>query len=184
MNTNRTPISTASPFDLDSVKAHARVDGDFEDWTIAQMADAAAREIEAHCGLALLAQAITVTLSSWCCRIPLPIGPFWTAGLTDHPITLELIDEAGNVTPHPAGWRIEGGRYPVISLTSTGQGQHLRITYPAGFGMEASSIPADLALAICDQAAAFYDQRGAEDARQGLSVAASRIAARHRRVAV
>ncbi|WP_157994740.1 head-tail connector protein [Paracoccus tegillarcae] len=184
MNTERTQISTAAPFELGDVKAHCRVMFDDDDWQIAQMADAAAREIEAHCGLALLAQRITVTLGSWCCRIPLPIGPIWTEGLTDHPLTVELIDEAGNVTPHPAGWWIEGDRYPVISLTSMGQGQHLRISYPAGYGTDHASIPADLQLAINDQAAAFYDQRGDTEGPQGLTNAAARIAARHRRVAV
>ncbi|WP_299841710.1 hypothetical protein [uncultured Paracoccus sp.] len=184
MNTTRTPISLAAPYVLADVKLYAHVDSDFEDSAIARMADTAAREIEAHCGLALLAQAITVTLGAWCCRIPLPIGPIWTEGLADHPITVELVDAAGNVTPHPAGWWIEGGRYPVISLTSTGQGEQLRITYPAGYGMDADSIPADLQLAINDQAAQVFDQRGAHEGKQGLSVAAARIAARHRRVAL
>lgn len=184
MHTTRTPISTAAPFDLGDVKAHARVDSDFEDAGIALMAETAAREIEAHCGLALLAQTIAVTLGAWCCRIPLPIGPIWTEGLTDHPITVELIDEAGNVTPHPAGWWIEGGRYPVLSLTASGQGEQLRITYPAGYGETADKIPADLQLAISDQAAAGFDQRGDTDAPQGLTNAAARIAARHRKVAV
>lgn len=184
MHINRTPLTTAAPYDLDAVKLHARVDGDHDDTALAMMADAAAREIEAHSELALLAQTIAVTLGAWCCRIPLPIGPIWTEGLTDHPITVELIDEAGNVTPHPAGWWIEGGRYPVLSLTASGQGEQLRITYPAGYGDTAGSIPADLALAIMDQATRLYDLRGAEDGVQGLSLAASRIAARYRRVAV
>lgn len=184
MHITRTPLSTDDPFSLDDVKLHARVDGDHDDTALALMARAAAREIEAHSELALLAQRITVTLSDWCCRIALPVGPFWPEGLADHPITVELIDEAGNVTPHPAGWWIEGGRYPVLSLTASGQGEQLRITYPAGFGDTASSIPADLQLAIMDQAARSYDLRGAEDAAQGLSLAASRIAARYRRVAV
>lgn len=184
MIVTRTPLTTAAPFVLAEVKSHARVDGDHDDMALAVMAHAAAREIEAHCGLALLAQTIAVTQGAWCCRIPLPIGPIWTEGLTDHPITVELIDEAGNVTPHPAGWWIEGGRYPVLSLTASGQGQHLRISYPAGYGMDQASIPADLRLAIMDQAARSYDLRGAEDGVQGLSLAASRIAARYRRVAV
>lgn len=184
MNITRTPISTAAPFILEDVKERGRIDGTYADWEVSQLAEAAAREIEAHCGLALLVQRITVTLDDWCCRIPLPIGPLWTEGLIDHPITVELIDEAGNVTPHPAGWWIEGGRYPVLSLTVSGQGERLRISYPAGHGVDQPSIPADLQLAINDQASAYYDQRGDTDAPQGLTVAASRIAARHRRVAV
>ena len=183
MIVTRTPLTTAAPYDLDAVKLHARVDGDDDDASLALMARAAAREIEAHCGLALLAQRITVTLSDWCCRIALPVGPFWPEGLAEHPLMVEAIDEAGNVTPHPAGWWIEGGRYPVLHLDAV-DGDDLVITYPAGFGDTAGSIPADLRLAIMDQAARSYDLRGAEDGVQGLSLAASRIAARYRRVAV
>lgn len=184
MNITRTPISTAAPFVLADVKARGRIDGDHADWEVSQLADTAAREIEAHCGLALLAQTVTVTLSDWCCRIALPIGPLWPEGLAEHPLTVEVIDEAGNVTPHPAGWWIEGGRYPVLSLTASGQGQHLRITYPAGYGMDQASIPADLQLAINDHAAHMFDARALTDHKQGLSIAAARIAARHRKVAV
>lgn len=184
MTTTRTPISNAAPYDLGAVKLHGRIDDDDEDLAIAVMADTAALEIEQHCGLALLAQAVTVTLRAWCNRIPLPVGPFYAEALADHPITVELLDEAGNATPHPAGWWIEPGRYPVLNLTTEGTGTALRITYPAGYGDTAAAIPADLQLAISDQAARLFDLRGNEDAHQGLSLAASRIAARHRRVAV
>ncbi|AUH34646.1 head-tail connector protein [Paracoccus tegillarcae] len=184
MNITRTPISTAAPYVLADVKERGRIDGDYADWEVSQLGNTAAQEIEAHCGLALLAQRITVTLGDWCCRIPLPIGPFWTEALTEHPLTVELIDEAGNVTPHPAGWWIEGGRYPVLSLTASGHGQYLRINYPAGYGMDQASIPSDLQLAISDHAAHLYDARALTEHKQGLSIAAARIAARHRKVAV
>ena len=68
-------------------------------------------------------------------------------------------------------------------LTETVAARHLRITYPAGHGMEASAIPDDLQFAVNDQASRGYDLRGPDDAPQGLSLAASRIAARYRRVA-
>lgn len=184
MTHTRTPIVTGSAVTLDQVKDRARIDGDDEDVDIQRLIDTAAAEIEAHCGLALLAQTVTVTLQAWCKRIPLPIGPFWPEGLTEHPVTVELLDEAGNITPHPAGWWIEGGRYPVLRLTSSAHGAAIRITYPAGYGDDHHSIPADLQLAIADHAAMLYDARGLTDAPQGLSLAATRIAARHRRVAI
>ncbi|TJZ89007.1 hypothetical protein FA743_19500 [Paracoccus gahaiensis] len=163
----------------------ARVDGDFEDMDIQRLADTAAAEIEAHCGLALLGQVVTVTLQAWCKRIPLAIGPFWPEGLADHPVTVELLDEAGNITPHPAGWWITPGRYPVLNLTASVHGAALRIRYPAGYGTRTDSIPPDLQLAIADHAAMLYDARGFDDEMpQGLSMAAARIAARHRRVAI
>lgn len=184
MTHTRTPITNAAPYDLGALKDRGRISFDDDDLQLSVMGDAAAAEIERHCELALLAQVVTVTLRSWCSRIPLPVGPFYAGALAEHPITVELLDEAGTATPHPAGWWIEGGRYPVLNLTTSGSGVALRISYPAGYGMDAGSIPADLGLAIADQAAAFYDQRGPDDAPQGLSVAAARIAARHRRVAL
>jgi len=184
MSHTRTPIASGSAVSLDQVKARARIDGDDDDMDLQSLIDTAAAEIEAHCGLALLAQTVTVTRRAWCKRIPLAIGPFWPEGLADHPIIVELLDEAGNATPHPAGWWIEGGRYPVLNLTGDGNGAAIRIRYPAGYGTDPGSIPADLALAVTDHAAMMYDARGMTDAAQGLSLAASRIAARHRRIAV
>ena len=184
MSHTRTPIASGSAVPLPDVKARARVDGDYEDADMQRLTDAAASEIERHAELALLAQVVTVTLRAWCHRIPLPIGPFWPEGLADHPIAVELIDEAGNIIPHPAGWWIEGGRHPVLNLTSPAHGAAIRIRYPAGYGMTSASIPADLQLAVADHAAMMYDARGITDAPQGLSLAATRIAARHRRVAI
>lgn len=185
MTTTRTPISTAAAWRLDDIKQRARITFDDDDAGLAMQGDTAAAEIEAHCGLALLAQTVTVTLQAWCNRIPLPIGPFYAEGLADHPITVELVNEAGTRLAHPAGWWIEGGRYPVLHLTAPAHGAAIIISYPAGYGMEAGSIPADLQLAITDHAAMMYDVRGQDDeAVQGLSLAAARIAARHRKVAV
>lgn len=183
MSHTRTPIASGSAVSLDQVKARARIDGDDTDMELQRLIDTAAAEVEAHCGIALLAQSITVTLRAWCRRIPLPVGPFWAEGFADHPVTVELLDEAGNATPHPAGWWIQGGRYPVLNLAGDGIGAAIRITYPAGFG-EPASIPADLQLAVIDHAAMMYDARGLTDAPQGLSIAATRIAARHRRIGI
>lgn len=184
MSHTRTPIASGSAVSLDQVKARARIVGDDDDMELSLLIDTAASEIEAHCGIALLAQSVTVTLRAWCKRIPLPVGPFWTEGFAEHPVIVELLDEAGNATAHPAGWWIEGGRYPVLNLTGNGNGVAIRIRYPAGYSAEADGIPADLQLAVTDHAAMMYDERGKIDAPKGLSLAASRIAARHRRVAI
>ena len=183
MIVTRTPLTTAAPYDLDAVKAHARVDGDHDDTALALMADAAAREIEAHSELALLRQIITVSLTRTAGPIRLPVGPIDLAALDDHPVTVQTRQADGSLLAWPQGWWIDPARNPVLHLDAV-EGDDLVITYPAGFGDTAASIPPDLALAIADQAARSYDVRGAEDAVQGLSLAASRIAARYRRVAV
>ena len=186
MHITRTPLSTDAPFNLDDVKQHARVSFDDDDMALAVMAWAAAREIEAHCGLALLTQIITVTLTEWGRRVPLPIGPLDVAAMDAHPITVQTREADGSLVSWPQGWWVDAGRYPVLHLTDRQfmDGTALVVTYPAGFGSTATSIPEDLQHAINDQAARLYDLRGAEDAPQGLSLAASRIAARYRRVAV
>ena len=186
MHITRTPLSTDAPFVLDDVKQHARIDGDHDDAALAVMAWAAAREIEAHCSLALMSQVITVAVTEWGRRVPLPIGPLDVVALDAHPITVQFRDADGTLTAWPQGWWVEPDRYPVLHLPGRQfrDGKTLVVSYPAGFGVTVEAIPEDLQLAVMDQAAKLYDLRGAEDAPQGLSLAASRIAARHRRVAV
>ena len=186
MHITRTPLSTDAPFILDDVKLHARIDGDHDDAALAVMAWAAAREIEAHCALALMTQIITVTASEWGRRVSLPICPLDVEALDDHPITVQTREADGSLVSWPQDWFVDMGRFPVLRLPDRQfmDGKALVVSYPAGFGATASSIPDDLQLAIMDQAARSYDLRGAEDGKQGLSLAASRIAARYRRVAV
>lgn len=179
----RTPLSTDAPFVLDDVKAHARVMHDDEDVTLSLMGWTAAREIEAHSELALLRQIITVSCTRTAGPIRLPVGPLDLLALDDHPVTVQTRQADGSLVSWPQGWWIDFARNPVLHLDAV-DGDSLVITYPAGFGDTAGSIPADLQLAIMDQAARLYDLRGAEDGVQGLSLAASRIAARYRRVAV
>lgn len=183
MHITRTPLSTDAPYDLDAVKLHARVDGDHDDMALALMADAAAREIEAHSELALLRQIITVSCTRTAGPIRLPVGPLDLLALDDHPVTVQTRQADGSLLTWQQGWWIDPARNPVLHLDAV-DGDDLVISYPAGFGFTASSIPSDLRLAIMDQAAAYFDQRGPIDAPQGLSLAASRIAARYRRVAV
>lgn len=49
---------------------------------------------------------------------------------------------------------------------------------------DALDLPADIQFAIIDQAARTYDQRGADEGKPGLSLAASRISARYRGVRI
>ena len=186
MHITRTPLSTDAPFILDDVKAHARIDGDHDDAALAVMAWAAAREIEAHAELALMTQIITVSVPEWRSRVPLPIGPLDVAALDDHPITVQTREADGSLISWPQHWWVDAGRHPVLLLPGRQfkDGKTLVVSYPAGFGSTAASIPEDLQLAVMDQAAKLFDLRGAEDAPQGLSLAASRIAARYRKVAV
>ena len=186
MQITRTPLSTDAPFILDDVKSHTRVSFDDDDAALAVMAWAAAREIEQHCALALMTQIITATFTEWGRRVPLPIGPLDVAALNDHPITVQTREADGSLVSWPQDWFVDMGRFPVLYLPDRQfmDGKALVVSYPAGFGVTVEAIPEDLQLAVMDQAARLYDLRGAEDGKQGLSLAASRIAARYRKVAV
>ena len=117
----------------------------------------------------LIRQVISLTLSAeGGDAVDLPIGPL----APDAHVTVNGIETADG---------IEGGRWPSITLPANLTGT-VMLTYEAGYGDTPASIPADLRLAVMDQASMLYDARGPTDVRQGLSVAAARICARHRRV--
>jgi len=178
MNTTRTPTTTAKPFDIEAIKAYLRVTSEDENAVISAMGSTAPQEIEGYCDLALLAQTITTTSEGWGAdRIPLPVGPV----ASDTVATVAVIEADGTATPITEGYWLEGGRYPVLHFTST-IGGRLRITYAAGYGADHMALPADLSLAISDQAARYFDARGNDDTPQGLTMAAARICARYRRV--
>jgi len=178
MTYTRTPIGSATPFVLASVKAHMRVDAFDDDTAIQGMASAAAIEIEGYCDLALVNQTITTTTDAWPGQaIALPVGPV----APDTVATVSVVEADGTTTTVTDGFWLEGGRYPVLRFTTT-PGARLRIVYAAGYGATAAAIPADLSLAIMDQALRYYDRRGDDDAPQGLCVSAARICARYRRV--
>ncbi|MDO9638124.1 MAG: hypothetical protein Q7J44_06255 [Pseudotabrizicola sp.] len=179
MNYNRTPIATAPAFDLVSVKARLRFTDSIADAEIAALAHAAVAEIEAYCDLAFMDQTITTITDQWPgCIIALPVGPV-AEGAT---VTVAVIEADGTATPVMSGWWLEAGRYPRLHFTTTTPGARLRISYPAGYGEDAASVPADLALAIQEHVCASFDERGSTEAPRGLPPAVARIIARHRKV--
>lgn len=165
---SRTPTQ-ASAVALNDAKQHLRVLADDDDLLIQRYIDAAAREIEAYCEIALTRQTISLTvLSDGSDIIPLPIGPL----APDADVTINGVPMPGTAT---------AGRWPVLTLPDTFTGP-LRISYEAGFGDDARHVPDDLQLAIMEQAAFAYDNRADPDAKPGLVPAAARIAARYKRV--
>lgn len=159
---------------------HLRID-EFDMPHALTLADAAVLELERHAQLALINTTIRVTLDGWprYGRLRLPIAPL----MTTEGLTVEARGEP--VT----GLEIRTGLRPSLGL-SADQAEDLAeveviVTYTAGFGQDASSVPADLRAAVMDQAAAMFDARGAVDAKSAtLSPHLARIAARYRGVAV
>jgi uncharacterized phiE125 gp8 family phage protein len=163
----RTPIAATDAFDLEALKLHARIDGDDEDAALTLMGRTAVAEIEAYCDIALLAQTITLSVEAGA-PVVLPVGPL----APDAVVTMDGEPVIGAVTR---------GRYPILAFPSDITGT-VTVAYTAGYGDAVDDIPPDLQFAILDHASRLYDLRGADDGEQGLSTAAARICARHRRV--
>ncbi|NUB42870.1 phage head-tail connector protein [Fertoebacter nigrum] len=177
--TERTPLNDNLPITLAEAKEHTRITFSDDDTAIADMIRSAAADVEAMTGLALLATTITHTTGD--CPgsiIDLPVGPVASGAVA----TVAVIELDGSATAVASGFWLEGGRYPRLHFTTT-PGGRLRITYPAGYGEDADSVPRDLGLAICEQAARLYDQRGGiSDKGPALSAHTARVIARYRRV--
>ena len=177
MIVERLIIATGIAFNLQDLAAHCRVDTSDDDLSLYRDGQAAAAELEHYAQLALLTQTIRVTLPCWprSCWFNLPISP-----LID-PLSVAIT--ADGVAYLPFG--IVQGLRPAVHLTEDRPAGLIVVTYRAGFGGSASDVPTDLRLAILDQAAAFYDLRGAGDGKtNGMSPHMARVAARYRRVAL
>ncbi|MCB1343135.1 MAG: head-tail connector protein [Pseudooceanicola sp.] len=176
MKTERTPTVTDLPVTLADAKAAARIDHTDDDALLTRYVRAAAADIEAQAGLALLTTTVNVTLDAGevCSPIFLGIGPV----AEDATATVYTVGEDGSTAELDAGaWWFEAGRWPrlhVVDSLSDG----LIINYSAGMGEDADEIPDDLVTAICDQTRWLYD--GMPDRGPALAPSAARVVARHR----
>ena len=164
--------SLASPVALADAKDYLRALHDDDDLLIQRLILAAGREIEVYAEIALIRQTISLTVLADEQQPDLihalPIGPL----APDANVTADGAALVNGVT---------GDRWPVLMLPDWMHGP-VRVTYEAGFGDSSASVPDDLQLAIMEQAAFIYENRGSADAKPGLVPAAARIAARYRRV--
>lgn len=160
---------------LDDVKDHARISGDDDDMAIQRMANAAAREAEDFAQIALLSQAVRVTLEAWPRghSFRLPISPL---------LDWESVTVTADGEPFEDFSTLTGHR-PELRITAARPCGQIVIEYVAGYGERAEDIPEDLRLAVMDQAAAYYDARGPGDPRaQAQSPHFARIIGRYRGV--
>jgi hypothetical protein len=169
----RLPLSTGLPADSPGVLSQMRLG--IEDVNEAhEHIRAAAAELEAYCGVAILPQTITAeTDDAPGALLHLPVRPVLD------PATLTITTTAG--TPVTT-WRLVSAAHAVVRFV-TPPDEPVTVTYDAGHAT-VDDVPPDLLHAIGDQALRLYDLRGAEEGTQGLSLAAARIGARYRRVAL
>ena len=141
---------------LDELAHHCRVPNETEFLVeLQRFADAAVREAEDMGQLALLFQAVRVTLDAWPKgkTFRLPIGPLLDAdGLS--------VTGAGESFD---GFTIFTGEKPSLRLTGAAPRGPVEIEYIAGYAEAPDELPADLRQALMDQAACYFDARGAVD---------------------
>lgn len=163
--------------DFEELKAHVRVDGDHDDRQLLRMCLAASREAEDLAQIALRFQAVRVTLDAWPRghSFRLPIGPM---------LDWDGLSVSADGEPFEA-FSILTGQYPVLRLDGARPCGRIVIEYVAGYGETYGSVPSDLVLAITDQAAAYYDERGGGDPKRAArSPQFARVVGRYRGVRI
>lgn len=171
----RLTTPTALPFDATALADHVRVTDAAQIAEATRHGRAAAAEAEDYGQLALLTQTIRVTLDAWprTAWVALPITPM--------PDALSVTVTVDGVAYDD--FAVVAGQRPAIKPSADKPCGLVVIEYQAGFGDAASDIPAPLAHAILDQAAALFDARGLGDGKSnGMSAHMSRIVARYRGV--
>lgn len=168
MRITRDKTSTPAAATLASLKERARVSDTDTDLALSVLMDAATEEIEAAADIALMRQTIIVELDADAAMpFALPIGPL----ARNAAVTLDGLPLIDAAVP---------GLRPVLYVPDWQPGPHV-VTYDAGWD-STEALPADLRLAVVDQAAFLFDARGLTEHRQGLTPAAARAVARYKRV--
>ena len=174
---SRTPTTTATVLALATVKDHLRIDHGFDDLALSLMISATVQDFEHQCDLALLPTMIKARsdINSGT-SLALPVGPV-AEGTT---VTVQALGEDGALSTITGYW-LEDGRWPVLHLNDT-PAYRVRVSYQAALATTPAGIPADIQMALADQVARLYVQRGTlEDKAPALSAHMARVIARYRR---
>lgn len=156
-----TPPS-AEPVTLAEMKAYLRVEHDDEDALIAQLITAARRACEGSTRRAFLAQSWRLTRGRWPRdgQIDVPLAPLVS-------VTAAFIRTAdgGETTIDPARFRVVAGAAPGLILArrplpAPAVDSTIELDIAAGYGEDASAVPADLVEAVRRLAAQLYESRG------------------------
>lgn len=156
----------SEPVSLVEAKAFLRVDDDAEDGLISTLITAARLHVEGITGRALVAQSWRVVLDAWPRDriVTLPVGPL--SSLT----AIRAYDANGDAVTVPlAQFQPETGtgaaRLPlpasVAGMPLLRERQGIEVDYVAGFGVDATSVPADLRQALLVLVAYWFENRDA-----------------------
>ena len=166
-----------NPVLVSEVKEHLRIDHHEENEHLLRIAQAAVQQFE-HLGqVAVIKQQIEVTAINPVYHFPLPIGPL--SDIASLTVTADGVQQL-NLEMAPGFSR---DTIILWCLHDVPEGAVWKFQYMAGLAEDRSTVPADIKLAIMDQAALLYDGR-APFHRKDLEYSPHmvRIAARYRGV--
>jgi uncharacterized phiE125 gp8 family phage protein len=187
---------SAEPVSLATAKSHCRVDGDGDDDLIALYISAAREYAEKRLNRALMLQTWRLSLDTfpWGGYRPSPgrrnsyefSNDYWSAGMSimlpRPPLvaisSIMYLDSTGTEqTLDPSLYIVDEAAEPARVVPSIGsywpylqayQPSGVQVTYTAGYGIQPSSVPADIQLALLMLVGHYYENR--EASSQGLAV--------------
>lgn len=184
LNIDRTynPTPPVEPVTLADAKIHLRVDFTDDDAYISSLISACRHRVEDFCFISIVPRTIILTTDIICDQAyyELPYGPITSVtGIT----TLDNNSVLRTLNPATNDYYIRGGRYKSFSIVNNTWG-NIAITYVAGY---TSSVPEDLILAIKNEIAFRYENRGDSTNRYasqnvGLSESAEYLATPYKRL--
>lgn len=160
-----TESSPTEPVTLVQAKAHLLIDHTADDTYVTSLITQCRRAVENACNIAIV-QKVVVLTADWEEEWELPVGPHGTisevklrtgtvGGIAEYQ-TLDADDE----------YTTDGELFKLFNSSSCGR--H-KITYTAGY----STVPDDLKLAILNEIAFRYENRG--DSKDGLCAGAAEL---------
>jgi uncharacterized phiE125 gp8 family phage protein len=190
------PVRTVAPVEplltLAEVKAHLRVDYADEDALIASLIEAATAHLDGYGGIlgrALISQTWTVEYPTFGERLDVPLGPLQSATVQYYDSTNALQTLATSVYAV-----LSDGLGPYVSLKYNQQWPQtytrddaVKITWVAGYGASAASVPAALRTALMLLIGHWYDNRSTVlvgESASDLPFAVAALLAPFRRVGV
>lgn len=155
---------SVEPVTLDEIKTFARIDGTDEDDLLTNFIKASRKRVELFLGQSLITQTIRLTMDTWEVReIELPMSPLISV------TSVETLDEDGVATTYSSsyyyvmtdpipGKLVIKKDYTLPENTDRDYGG-FRITYTAGYGATASSVPDEIKEAIKIDVTKLYETR-------------------------
>lgn len=165
-----TPAAVVTePVSLETAKAFLRVDGTADDAVISLLIAAAREKGEAISRLAFLTQTVELVLDAWPDDLTLRLRRAPLQSVT----SVTYLDDEGvqaswtdyQVDARSAVGYVTFGSVPSVALFPTGA---IKITYVAGYGDTATSVPSNLQMALLMLIAYWYENRESQDVPKNI----------------